>query len=532
MTRPSSVRTIVSAAATAAVLLLTAACSGGSSSPAGPTASVAAPTDKVLRLSFLQDPGQPPDPDIFYAGQGLLLTTNLYEGLLTYRPGTDKPEIAPSLAQEWTVSPDKKTYTFTLRQAVTFHDGTPFTSAAVKASFDRRTAVNQGPAYMVSDVASVTAKGDYEVTIVLKNPTTIFLDYLASAYGPKMLSPTALKANAGSDNAQTYLQTHSIGTGPYTLTDAQVGSKYQLKAFDKYWGTKGYFQTVELPVITDSSSQQLQFGKGELAAITHDLPTSAVASYLKNTAITSFSLPTLQSDYLYINPNTAFGKDQANRVALQKAIDREAILTQAYAGRGKVADAAYPANMMAAGEAAQGVSYDPSALKALAPSLSGEAKTITIGYDSSSPDNQLVANLIAAQVSPAGITAKVQAYPTSQIFGWVSDVTGAPDVLATLGWPDAAPPYTWGHISWDKDAGLNYLQCSDPALGTLLADGLLTGAAATFSQAGTKAIGTGCWLNLIDVNDFVVAQPWLEGIKEAHVITEPTSLRINLLTAG
>ena len=45
--------------------------SGGSSTPN------AAPTDKVLHLSFLQDPGQPPDPDIYYAGQGLLLTTNM-----------------------------------------------------------------------------------------------------------------------------------------------------------------------------------------------------------------------------------------------------------------------------------------------------------------------------------------------------------------------------------------------------------------------------------------------------------------------
>ena len=49
-----------------------------------------------------------------------------------------------------------------------FHDGTPFTSAAVKASFDRRLAVNQGPAYMVQDVDSVTTQGDYGVTITLK----------------------------------------------------------------------------------------------------------------------------------------------------------------------------------------------------------------------------------------------------------------------------------------------------------------------------------------------------------------------------
>ncbi len=121
----------------------------------------AAPTDKVLHLSFLQDPGQPPDPDVYYAGQGLLLTTNTYEGLIQYKGGTDKPEFEPLLATEWTASPDHKVYTFKLREGVKFHDGTPFTSAAIKASFDRRLAVAGGPAYMVADVESITTQGDY-----------------------------------------------------------------------------------------------------------------------------------------------------------------------------------------------------------------------------------------------------------------------------------------------------------------------------------------------------------------------------------
>ncbi|WP_263999958.1 ABC transporter substrate-binding protein [Mycobacterium yunnanensis] len=113
-------------------------------------------------------------------------------------------------------------FTFKLREGVKFHDGTPFTSAAVKASFDRRAAVNQGPAYMVSDVESVTTQGDYGVTVTLKAPNSAFLDYLACAYGPRMLSPEGLAKNGGSDNAQTYLTTHDLGTGPFTLTAAEV----------------------------------------------------------------------------------------------------------------------------------------------------------------------------------------------------------------------------------------------------------------------------------------------------------------------
>ncbi len=151
----------------------------------------------MLHLSFLQDPGQPPDPDIYYAGQGLLLTTNTYEGLLQYKAGTDKPELEPLLATEWKASPDNKVFDFKLREGVKFHDGTPFTAEAVKASFDRRLAVDQGPAYMVKDVESVTPQGDYDVTITLKAPNAAFLDYLACAYGPRMLSPAGTAAERG-----------------------------------------------------------------------------------------------------------------------------------------------------------------------------------------------------------------------------------------------------------------------------------------------------------------------------------------------
>jgi peptide/nickel transport system substrate-binding protein len=515
----------------AAVALVLSGC-GGSNSGGNGTPN-AAPTDKVLHLSFLQDPGQPPDPDIFYAGQGLLLTTNTYEGLLQYKAGTDKPVLEPLLATEWTASPDNKVYTFKLREGVKFHDGTPFTAAAVKASFDRRLAVNQGPAYMVKDVESMTTQGDYGVTITLKAPNSAFLDYLACPYGPRMLSPEGLKKNAGTDNAQGYLTNHDLGTGPYTLTAAEVGSHYALESFKDYWGTKPYFEKVEIPVITDVSAQQLQFNNDQLAAILHDLPSSAVQSYLDNKSFSNYSLPTMMSNYLYLNPRKGMLADAKNRSALLQAIDVEELVKQTYFGRGKTADQIYPPNMMAAEFAKQSVTHDPSVLSGVAAGLPADQKAITIGYDSSNPDNQLISNLIQTQLAAAGLTAKVQAYPTSEIYGWIGgDGQAAPEVLTLLAWPDAPSPYTWGHISWDPDGGLNYLGCSAPPVTDALAKGLPTGADADFSAAGSDALNTGCWLNVADVNDFMVTQPWLKGVEQAHVVTNPNSLRLSALSVG
>jgi peptide/nickel transport system substrate-binding protein len=518
--------TLTGTALAACAALLLSACGGGSSTSAAPNKT---PTGRTLNLSFLQDPGQPPDPDVFYGTQGLVLTTNLYEGLLAYKAGTASPVLVPALATSWTHSADNTVFTFELRRGVTFHDGTPFTAAAIKASFDRRLAVDQGPAYMVQDVSSITTHGKYAATIKLKTPDSNFLEELASPYGPKMMSPTALAAHAGKDHDQTYLRTHDIGTGPYALTEAKTGSMYQLKAYPKYWGKKAYFTTVNFPVITDSSTEQLQFESGSLAAILHDLPSSADSSYAKNSKYATYSLPTEESDYLYVNPHTPAMSSQKVRDALLQAINVKTLVNDAYFGRGTAPTQIFASKILPAQYAKQNIKYDPSVLKAAVASLPAADRTVTIGYDSSSPDNAQAANLLVGQLAAAGLTAKVQSYPVSEIFGWVGNQKNAPDMLVNLGFPDAPTPYLWEHINFDPDGGVNLMGCSSPAATKLIAQGLETGSAATFSQAAEDAQATGCWMNLVDVSDFMVAQPWLKGIRAAHVVSEPTSLELNEL---
>lgn len=537
MRRARSPRPTRTIAALGAVVMTSAfvltACGSSDSNDSGTDAaptSGGSPDGTTLHLSFLQDPGQPPDPDIFYAGQGLTLTTNLYEGLLRYKTGTATPELEPALAESYTASPDNKTFTFKLRQGVTFHDGTPFTSAAVKVSFDRRIAVNQGPAYMATD-AKITTQGDYGVTITLPRPNSAFLTYMGSAYGPKMISPTGLAANAGSDHGQKYLTTHDLGTGAYTLTKAEVGAAYELKSYLGYWGAKPYFTTVELPVITDPSSQQLQFNSGDLAAILHDIPSSAVKSYLDNKKVSSYNLPAQISQMMYVNPDRGFLKTTEGRVALSKAVDIDAIVKQAYFGRGTKAKQIYPVNVMDEKYAVQDITTDTTPLKDLVGTLSGSDKNLVIGYDSSAPDAQIVSNLLQTQLAPLGLSVKVQSFPTSQVFGWIGDKTGSPDIYVGTGWPDSPSPYTWGHISWDPGAGLNYLSCSDPATTQLLQKGLVSGADSDWSDAAESALKTGCWLNLVDVTDFMVAQPWLKGVENAHTVSNPNSLYLANLSA-
>ncbi len=92
-------RTRVALAAAAVLpLLALAACSGSGSA----TTANAAPTNGTLTVGLLGDIGQPPDPDIYYANNGLAIVLNTYEGLVQYANDTDSVKIAPRLATSGT----------------------------------------------------------------------------------------------------------------------------------------------------------------------------------------------------------------------------------------------------------------------------------------------------------------------------------------------------------------------------------------------------------------------------------------------
>lgn len=504
------------------------------SSPGASQPPVSVPTSHTLTLSFLQDPGQPPDPAVYYAGQGLLLQDNMYDGLVQYAPNTASRQIAPDLATSWTVSSNSETFTFQLRQGVTFHDGTPFTSAAVSPSFARDAAVNQGPAYMAQAVSSIQTPSPYTVVINLSSPNPSFLDYLAAAYGPRIYSPTGLAAHAGSDHDQTYFQTHDLGSGPYTLTKSVVGVDYQMQAYPQYWGKQPYYTTVDMPVIDNFNTEELEFEHGQIDAIMHDIPSQAIDALSKNPKYTVYTLPTLQSEYAYINPSAGFLATAANRSALINAINAKQIVDDVYPGRGIVSPGLYPHDLLPSGLAAEPTKPDVSALNAIVSQLPAAEKKITIGYDTSSPDDALIAEILTNQLDAVGLSVTSVGYDTSTIYGWAppGNPKGAPAILIEYIWPDAYDPYQWSHISLDPNGGINYLHCNVPNSSSDLNQALVSNDTALFGKVGDAALQAGCLTNLVDRNDVMVAQPWLKGIAEGHVVSAPNALLLDPLYPG
>jgi len=521
-------------AACAATTLVLAGCSSGTpTGGGGGGGGGAAPTDGTLTVGLLGDIGQPPDPDIYYANNGTAIMINAYEGLVQYENNTDTVKIAPRLAEKWDVNPTNDVYTFHLRKGVTFHDGTPFTSAAVDVAFKRRIAVKGGAAYMVEAVKSVTTPDDYTAVITLNKPNTAFLSYLASPFGPKMESPEGLKANAGSDDAQTYLSSHDLGTGPYQLTTAQTGVKYEMTQYDGYWGQKSPFKKIELPVYTDESALELAFDNGTVDTIVAALPSSSLDKYASKEGVSNYFLPTLQGALVTVNSSHEFFKNPDARVAFLKSIDQATLVNQVLGKRSEVATTMYAKGMIPNGADKQAISYDAGALKAYVAALPPNApKTLVIGYANGNVNAQSMANLVVANLQTAGITASAQGYDTSTVFGWINDPPSGPDAFIDgNNGPDGGDPYMWGHVFWDASGGINYFGCQSTEVNDLLNQALGTGDTATYVKAGDLYGQTGCFLNLSYNKDWVVAQKWLTGVAESQNVGA-NELNFSLLGIG
>lgn len=152
--------------------------------------------------------------------------------LLVKFDGKDYPKVVPDLAESWSVSGDKMTYTFKIRTGVKFHDGSPLTSADIKATYDRIINPPQGvvsirKAYY-SDIGSVDAPDATTVVFKLKNPMAGVLEALASPFNC-VYSAAKLQQNA------RYPETEIMGSGAFTFVEHVKGSSWTGKRFDGYF---------------------------------------------------------------------------------------------------------------------------------------------------------------------------------------------------------------------------------------------------------------------------------------------------------
>jgi len=258
---------------------LTAALVGGALAFALPLDATAQVNNPGLLVHAADDEPTTLDPAQVEPGEGgETVILQVYDRLLDF--GSDSPELIPSLAVEVPsvdnggISADGLTYTFKLREGVTFHDGTAFSADDVKYSWDRAIEMDlpEGNAGALADViASSEVVDDMTFSVTLNDPSASFLNSVVTAMVASVVSQDAVEANGGIEAGvpNQYMAGNMVGTGPYKFVTWNRNENLQLEVNDNYWGDNAKLD-VRIEIGGDPDVRVLGLRAGEFDTIETD----------------------------------------------------------------------------------------------------------------------------------------------------------------------------------------------------------------------------------------------------------------------
>lgn len=451
------------------------------------------------------------DPALVDDGESAKIIVNIYEGLLKYNK--DSTKVEPSLAKEWTVSPDGLSYTFKLQEGVKFHDGTEFNAEAVKFNIDRQlppkvTADMAYAGFVYQDVKDVEVVDKNTVKINLKTPSTPFLNNIAMVLSAPIVSPKALQDNNNNVNQAP------VGTGPYKFVKWAKDENVVLVRNDEYWGEKAKTKNAIFKFIKDNSARVVALNNGEADMI--DGIDATVVKQITDAGNKIFQAPGMNINYLAYNTSKAPFNDPKLRKAISQAVNVPELVTSLYQGYAEPATSILPTFMEGYDKSIAQATYDPKAagdaLKA-----AGMTNVRIITYTNPRPYNsangQALAEAIQGYLSKVGVTATIDSYD------WTTykDKVKAGDYdICFYGWiGDNGDPDNFMNLLASPDPGMNVALYKNAEFNKLLADGVKAPAGAErnaiYTQLEKKVAAEAVWLPISHAETLAAYRPNVDG---------------------
>jgi peptide/nickel transport system substrate-binding protein len=315
--------------------------------------STAPDTAQSLTIATYQ-PLSPYNPLASATTLSARLTELVFDGLVRF---DDTLAIQPHLAASWELSGDQRTWTFHLRQGVTFHDGVELTGEDVKFTLvqlmkpDMKTAYS----YSINEIEDITVQDRHTVQIRLKNPVATFLSDLVVGILPKHLLD-------GKEFGDSGFAFHPIGTGPFkVVSGSETGSV--LQANEHYFLGPPQLDRLVVKVYPSQESAWAGLTRGESDFFWYLSP----SGFQRLRQIPGFQAYSALKPYYYLlafNLQTPLFRDRAVRQALNYAIDKTAIVNKVLKGQGQVAAGTVYPGSWGYDATLQAYPYDPQ--KALA----------------------------------------------------------------------------------------------------------------------------------------------------------------------
>lgn len=319
------------------------------------------------------------DPGLYTAGTTFDAAAHtVYNRLLEFKKGTTETE--PGLAESWEISDDGLEYTFKLRPGVKFQTTEFFTPTRdlnaddVIFSFERQfsadNAWNQyvpGTSWeyfsgmgMPDLISSIEKVDDMTVKFVLKRKEAPFLANVAMPFASIMSKEYADKLDT--DGKKEQLNQMPLGTGPFAFVAYQQDAVIRYKANPDYWGGKQKIDDLVFAITTDAAVRYQKLKAGECHLMPY--PNSADVEAMKaDPALKVMEQEGLNVAYLAYNTTQApFDKVEV-RKALNKAINKEAIVDAVFQGAATPAKNPIPPTMWSYNDAVEDDTYDPEAAK-------------------------------------------------------------------------------------------------------------------------------------------------------------------------
>lgn len=443
-TSPSRRRAAL-AAAVMTLAAVTASCSAGSTTggsatagEGGATAAAAADPDATLEVGFATVPASLDFTSTGGAAIVQALVGNVYEGLVQVDGGG---EIQPLLATAWSVSDDGLRYSFTLREGVTFHDGSPFSAETVKFSLERIKDWTANTPANLAALDHVEVVSDTEVVVVLSEPNANALLWLAGPLGA-MFDPDSVGNLAVTAN----------GTGPFTFESYDQGVAMTLSRNDAYWGEPAGVARATFVYYADASAAANALRTGGMDALFQAEAYDQIASFEASDEYTVTIGSTQGVVVSALNGNREALADPRVRQAISYAVDKEAVLAAATSGYGTILGGpAVPTDPYYV-DLADTYAYDPEKATELLTQAGATSLSLTFTVPNR-PYAQAVAQVIQSDLAAVGVTATLeqQEFPAvwlEQTFtNHEFDMSVTNHVESRNVWNYANPDYYWSYSS-------------------------------------------------------------------------------------
>lgn len=351
------------------------------------------------------------------AGTPYVLLYNVYETLVKL---DNEGSIKPLLASEWSQSPDRLTYTFSLDPQARFASGAPVNSEAVVKSFERArsdaaTATTRSKWAVVD---TIEAAGEHTVEVKLSQPSNQWLYDLTGPYGI-VTDPTATGD----------LNKTPAGSGPYKFVTWEPGSLIELEANTGYWGTPARFSPVFFRYYADPNTMSTAMLSGQLDIISNLTAPQAIDQFSDSSAYTIHEGITQGEVVLGFNHRTEALADVRVRQAINYAIDRRALVDSVWGGKGKLIGSMVPPSDPWFEDLSDTYPYDPEKAKQLL-AEAGLASGLTLRLRVPSlPYGPSSGRFIAAQLQAVGVKVELEELEWAR---WLDQVYGKHDYDMTI----------------------------------------------------------------------------------------------------